>query len=177
MKRILTFAALLVVGAALTSLAQSSSSSGQKSLAATMNVYAFPNAGQSASTQSQDEGACYQWAVQNTGTDPFQLAKQSQASAQQAQQTSASTQGAGVRGAARGAAAGALIGGMAGDAGTGAAVGAATGAVVHRSRARRADAAAQQQNAQTQEATSQQMNNFKKAFGVCMESKKYMVKY
>jgi len=175
MKRILVLAAALALCAVMTGRAQSSGSA-QKSLASTMNVYVFPNAGQSPSQQSQDEGTCYQWAVQNTGSDPFQLAKQSQASSQQAAQTSASTQGAGVKGAARGAAAGALVGGIAGDAGKGAAIGAASGAVVSRRGARKADAAAQQQNAQTQAATSQAMDNFKKAFGGCLESKKYMVK-
>ena len=51
---------------------------GQKTLAATMNVYVFPNNGQAPSQQSKDESACYNWAVQNTGTDPFQIANQEQ---------------------------------------------------------------------------------------------------
>ena len=42
-----------------------------KSLAATMDVYVFPAAGQDQSKQSQDEVACYEWAVSNTGSDPF----------------------------------------------------------------------------------------------------------
>ena len=108
-------------------------STGQKTLAATMNVYVFPNAGQNASQQSKDEGECYNWAVQNTGTDPFQLQKQAQAQQQQAaaaqQQASQSAQGSGMKGAAKGAAAGALIGGIGGDAGKGAAIGATTGAL------------------------------------------------
>ena len=40
----------------------------QKSLASTLNVFVFPTKGQPATQQSQDEAACYQWAVQNTGT-------------------------------------------------------------------------------------------------------------
>ena len=51
----------------------------QKSLAATLNVYVFPTTGQDASQQSKDEAECYQWAVGNTGSDPFDLAKQEQA--------------------------------------------------------------------------------------------------
>jgi hypothetical protein len=153
-----------------------SSGSAQKSVASTMNVYVFPNAGQSPSQQSQDEGACYQWAVQNTGTDPFQLAKQAEAQKQQAQQQAAASQGSGARGAARGAAAGALVGGMAGDAGKGAAVGATAGAVSGRRRGKQAQAQADQQTAQVQASATQQMDNFKKAFGGCLESKKYMVK-
>lgn len=178
MKRILSLAAAVGLCATMTGRAQSSGSSGsaQKSVASTMNIYVFPNAGQSPSQQSQDEGACYQWAVQNTGTDPFQLAKQAEAQKQQAQQQAQASQGSGARGAARGAAAGALVGGMAGDAGKGAAVGATAGAVSGRRRGKQAQAQADQQTAQTQAAASQQMDNFKKAFGGCLESKKYMVK-
>ncbi|TFG82241.1 MAG: hypothetical protein E4H19_13415, partial [Chromatiales bacterium] len=58
--------------------------SGQKSLASTMNVYVFPNAGQAPAQQSKDEGECYNWAVANTGSDPFDVARQQQ---QQQQQT------------------------------------------------------------------------------------------
>jgi len=180
MKRILALAAALALCATMIGRAQSqstgSSGTAQKSVASTMNVYVFPNAGQSPSQQSQDEGACYQWAVQNTGTDPFQLAKQAEAQKQQAQQQAAASQGSGARGAARGAAAGALVGGMAGDAGKGAAVGATAGAVSGRRRGKQAQAQADQQTAQVQASATQQMDNFKKAFGGCLESKKYMVK-
>ena len=58
----------------------------QKTLAATLNVYVFPTTGQDAAKQSTDEATCYNWAVQNTGTDPFDLQKQAQQQAQQAQQ-------------------------------------------------------------------------------------------
>jgi hypothetical protein len=154
----------------------------QKSLGAAIGVYVFPNAGQAASQQSKDEGECYQWAVQNTGSDPFQLQQQAQAANAQAQaaatQGAPPTAGSGVRGAARGAAGGALIGGIAGDAGKGAAIGAAAGAVGGRMRSRSANQQAAQQNASAnQQATAQQMDNFKKAFSVCLEAKKYMVKY
>lgn len=156
-----------------------------KTLAATLNVYVFPQAGQNASAQSQDESQCYSWAVQNTGSDPFQLQKQQQAQQQQAAsaqaQGSSPAQGSGARGAAKGAAGGALIGAMAGDAGKGAAIGAATGAVVGRSRSRRAaEEQSQQQASQAQagaQASQGQIDNFKKAFSVCLEGKKYLVKY
>ncbi len=176
----------LVLTAGLVTEAQTQSApTGQKTLAATMNVYVFPNAGQAPSQQSQDEAECYNWAVQNTGTDPFQLQKQAQAQQQQAaaaqQQASTAAQGSGLKGAAGGAAAGALIGGIAGDAGKGAAIGAASGAVVGRSRGNRAQQQGEQQVAQqsasAQQATAQQLDNFKKAFSVCLEAKKYMVKY
>ena len=156
-----------------------------KSLASTLEVYVFPAAGQAADQQSKDEAECYNWAASNTGTDPFELEKQS---AQQAQQTEqqvaqaqAATQGAGAKGAVKGAAAGALIGEIANDdAGEGAAYGAAAGAISARRRSRAASQQAQQQakeqGAAQQQATAEQIGNFKKAFSVCLEAKEYMVK-
>ncbi len=159
--------------------------SGQKSLAATLEVYVFPNAGQEASQQSKDEGECYNWAVQNTGSDPFQLSQQAEQQKKQAdksvQATNEATKGAGAKGAVGGAAAGALIGAIAGDAGKGAAIGAGVGLLASRGRARgakrQAEEQAQQQTQQTQQYTKEQTDNFKKAFSVCLEAKKYMVKY
>lgn len=172
MKKILVAAA---IAAALIPLAARSQ---QKSLSATMNVYAFPKQGQPADVQSKDEAACYQWAVQNTGVDPFQAQKQAQQQAAAGQQQAAQAgEGAGARGAARGAAGGALIGAIAGDAGKGAAIGATAGFVAGRSRARGAKQQAEQQAASTQAATAQQIEGFKKAFSACLEAKGYMVKY
>ncbi len=176
---------VLAVGLVVEAQTQQAAPSGQKTLAATMNVHVFPTTGQTSAQQSTDEAECYNWAVQNTGTDPFQLQKQAEAQQQQAaaaqQQASQAAQGSAVKGAARGAAGGALIGGIAGDAGKGAAIGAASGAVAGRARGRNQQEQAQQQVAQqsaaTQQATAQQLDNFKKAFSVCLEAKKYMVKF
>jgi hypothetical protein len=160
--------------------------SGQKTLAATMNVYVFPTEGQNAEQQSKDEAECYNWAVQNTGNDPFALAKQSeqqQAQAQQAQQQAQQVgKGSGAAGAVGGAAAGALIGEIASDdPGKGAAYGAAAGLIAGRRRGRQAQQQAEQQveqqSQQAQQATQEQVNNFKKAFSVCLEAKKYLVKF
>jgi len=180
-----TFVLIGLFAVALPAAAQTQPPSG-KGLAATLNVYVFPNKGQSASTQSQDESACYSWAVQNTGSDPFALQTQSQQQAQQTeqqkQQAAQAGKGAAAGGAVKGAAAGALIGEIASDdAGKGAAYGAAAG-VIH---GRRKGAAAKEQatqqaeaqGAQAQAATAEQMTNFKKAFSVCLEAKNYMVKY
>ncbi len=157
-----------------------------QSLGSTMEVFIFPAKGQDSSQQSQDEAACYEWAVGNTGTDPFELAKQEQANEQQAQADAQAAsqvgQGSGAQGAVRGAAAGALIGEIANDdASEGAAWGAAAGAVRGRRQGRRAQEQASQQAAeqaeQREEATEQQLVNFKNAFSVCLEAKEYMVKY
>jgi hypothetical protein len=177
---------LLVVGLACGLASAQEPPSGQKTLAATMNVYVFPTQGQTPEVQSQDEAACYNWAVQNTGTDPFELSKQAQQQAQQAeqaqQQAAQAGQGAGAAGAVKGAAVGALIGEIADDdAGKGAAYGAAAGLIAGRRRGRaaqqQAQASAQQQSQQVQAATAEQLANFKKAFSVCLEAKNYMVKF
>ncbi|HSN53564.1 MAG TPA: hypothetical protein VLT32_02790 [Candidatus Sulfomarinibacteraceae bacterium] len=198
----ITFAVTLIVlaGGVAQAQTQPAAPAGEKSIAATLNVYVFPTEGQTAAQQSTDEAACYDWAVQNAGVDPFALQKQAQQAQQQAQQAqqqaaqaqgeiAAAGKGAGVKGAVGGAAAGALIGEIASDdAGEGAAYGAAAGAVIARRRAKHAQAEAsqavgqqtqqaQQQAQQTQQATAEQTTNFKKAFSVCLEAKKYMVKY
>lgn len=153
---------------------------GAKSLAATLEVYAFPKEGQTTEQQSKDEAACYDWAVSNTGNDPFELEKESeQEQAHAAEQTEAvkqSTQGAGARGAVRGAAAGAIID----DSSEGAAVGAAVGVIASRRRARHHSEEAQeqieQQSATQESATAEEIGNFKKAFSACLEAKDYLVK-
>ena len=157
-----------------------------QSLASTMDVYVFPTDGQESSQQSKDEAECYDWAVTNSGADPFELQKQHEAEAEQADAQMAAAQqtgrGAGAGGAVRGAAAGAVIGEIAGnDVGNSAAWGAAIGAVASRRRGRAAQqqavAQAEAQQEATTEATAGQIENFKKAFSVCLEAKDYMVKY
>ena len=180
--------AVVVAGSAASAPAQTpvQAPAGQKSLAATINVSVFPNNGQDATRQSKDEATCYSWAVTNTGTDPFQLAKQAEQIQQQGQaaqqQAAQAGRGAGARGAVGGAAVGALIGEIASnDAGGGAAAGAAVGVVAGRRRARgaqqQASSQAAAQTGQAMAATEEQMLNFKKAFSVCLEAAKYMVKY
>ena len=157
-----------------------------QSLASTMDVYVFPKEGQDSSQQSKDEAACYEWAVGNVGTDPFELSDQAAANEQQAQQEQQAAeqtgQGSGARGAVRGAAAGALIGEIANDdASEGAAWGAAAGMIRGRRQGKAANQQAQQQaQAQAAErdaATEEELTNFKNAFSVCLEAKDYMVKY
>lgn len=176
-----------VIAASLVPVAYAQSPpAGQRTLAATLNVSVFPGAGQAADQQSKDETECYNWAVQNTGSDPFQAQQQAQqqqqAAAQQQAATQQATQGAGARGALRGAAAGAVVGEIASnDAGKGAAWGAAAGVVAGRARARQAQQQSAQQAAQTTQAANaaagQQIDAFKRAFSACLEGKKYTVKY
>mgnify|MGYP001555760219 CR=1 FL=1 len=178
--------ALLVLPLALGIAHAQNQPAGQQSLAAALQIQVFPSAGQAPSQQSQDESMCYQWAVSNTGVDPFVAEQQSEQAAQQAaqqeQQAQQATQGAGAKGALGGAAAGALIGEIADDdASKGAAYGAALGAIRGRRKAeqqsQQAQQQAEQQKQQTQQASAQQIANFKNAFSVCLEANKYMVKY
>ncbi len=157
-----------------------------KTLAATMEVYVFPAEGQAQDQQSKDEAACYTWAVETTGLDPFALAKQAeeqkQKTAEAKEQAAKAGAGAGATGAVKGAAAGALIGEIASDdPGKGAAYGAAAGMIAgRRARARAQRSAkeqAEKQGQQAQAATADQVENFKKAFSVCLEAKDYLVKY
>ncbi len=157
-----------------------------KTLAATIEVFVFPSDGQDAGQQSKDEVDCYNWATTNTGSDPFEL---TQRQAQQQQDTEIAIddaartgEGSGARGAVRGAAAGALIGEIANDdAGKGAAYGAAAGLIRGRRQGRaasqKAQADAEERGQAQQQATGTQIENFKKAFSVCLEAKDYMVKY
>jgi hypothetical protein len=186
MKRVLIIAVAMLLVTAILAVAQTEPAGQQKTLAATMNVFVFPAEGQPAEQQSKDEMECYNWAVGNTGTDPFALSKQAQQQQQQAQQAEQQAQkagqGAGAAGAVSGAAMGALIGEIASDdPGKGAAYGAAAGLIAGRRRGRQAQQQATQQvekqTASAQKATQEQMDNFKKAFSVCLEAKDYMVKY
>jgi hypothetical protein len=188
MKRIILIlcAICLATAVALPQAPPASTPPAQKTLAATMDVYVFPTKGQTPEQQSQDEAACYTWAVQNSGSDPFALSTQSEQQAQQTeqakQQAAQTGKGAGASGAVKGAAMGALIGEIANDdAGEGAAYGAAAGMIRGRRQGRRAQeqakASAEQQGQQAQQATAEQLANFKKAFSVCLEAKDFMVKF
>ena len=193
MKRIIVISLVLVTALGTVAIAQ------QKSLAAMMEVYVFPEQGQDASQQSMEESSCYNWATQQTGTDPFDLQKQAEQIQQEGEQAQAQADaskqqaqgagaGAGAQGAVGGAAAGALVGAIAGDAGKGAAIGATVGVIGGRRRGKQAQAQATsqaeaqgdqaaQQTEQAAAATADQIENFKKAFSVCLEAKDYMVKY
>ena len=180
------YLALVIFCSVTVSISNAQEGPSGKSLSSTMEIYVFPKDSQDAGTQSQDEASCYEWAVGNAGSDPFNLAKQEESNEQLAEAemdaAEATGKGAGARGAVRGAAAGALIGEVTGgDAGESAAIGAAAVAVRGRRQGRQARNEAEQQAEQKaaarEEATAEDLDNFKKAFGVCLEAKDYLVKY
>jgi hypothetical protein len=122
--------------------------------------YVYPAKGQSPQKQKSDESACHTWAIQQTGHDP---AKPPPPAAGAPTTATGSTPGAGVRGAARGAVAAEIVGGDADK-------GAAAGAVANRSRSRRQNAAASQQEAGAGQA------EYAKARAACLEGRGYTVK-
>ncbi len=126
----------------------------------------YPAHGQSASKQSQDDGACYAWAKQNTGIDPAVVAG--------TPPPAQGPTGARVAGAARGAADGAIIGDVShhGDAGHGAAVGATAGVLVGGVHSREQHAAQAQSSQANEQAT---MNTYWHAYGACMQGRGYTV--
>ena len=128
----------------------------------------YPAKGQSAQQKQKDDKECMSWAKSDTGIDPVAAA------APAPQQTGPATGGGErVRGAARGAVGGAVIGGIAGDAGTGAGVGAAAGTMAGGARARKNQAA---ENQQAQQQQQQTLNTFYRAYSACMEGRGYTVK-
>ena len=139
-----------------------------ESLSSSLGLVAYPSKGQSSKQQSKDEGECFGWAKKQTGIDPKAVA-----SAPTQEPGPAVGGGERVRGAGRGALGGAAIGAIAGDAGKGAAIGAVAGTMVGGHRARKNKAAREQQAEQAKAGTLQQFN---KAFGVCMEGRGYIVK-
>lgn len=160
---------MLIWGYSSSATAQETSLGSQVTTKAGM--YVFPAKDQSQEQLEKDETECYKWAVEQSGVDPLNPPKV------EAAQVSTGPDGAAVVGAARGAAAGAAIGAICGDAGKGAAVGAVTGAMGGRRASRGGRAAAQ--NANNQAAVNKEaelMNNFKKAYSVCLEGKGYTVK-
>jgi hypothetical protein len=181
-----SIAILVVLCLSMVSVGHAQANPSGKSLASTMDVYVFPKKGQQTDQQSMDEAACYEWAVTNSGNDPFSLQKQSVEQAQQSEQSQVAAQqsvrGTGARGALGGAAVGALVGEIANDdAGKGAVYGAVAGGLLNRRRAKRsanqATAQVEQQGQAQQQANQEQIGNFKKAFSVCLEAKDYLVKF
>ena len=123
-----------------------------------LEIYVFPAQGQDEEQTMKDENECYQWAVQQSGVDPLNLPDV------QVEQVETGPDGSAVRGAARGAAAGAAIGAVAGGV-----------------RGRRASRAGRAMQQQANEATAAQskadmIDNFKRAYSVCLEGKGYTVK-
>lgn len=141
------------------------------SIASSLDIYVFPGENQTKEQQDVDEVTCFKWAKEQTGYDPMNPTKV------QAAEVDKSADGSAVKGAARGAAAGAAIGAIAGDTGDGAAIGAVVGGIRGRRAKRYGEKAEQQQvNSNAQAQQDKMLDDYKRAFSVCMEAKGYTVK-
>jgi len=164
----LFFSVLLIIF--LTNVGAQEASSSYMEISKKLGMYVFPNENQDAPTQETDEIDCYKWAKAQSGIDPMNITVE-------AEQVEAGPDGSAVRGAARGAAAGAAIGAIAGDAGKGAAIGATAGGMGGVRGKRSGDAKQQEKNEQSAAQQEQgMMDEFKKAFSVCMDAKGYTIK-
>jgi hypothetical protein len=137
--------------------------------ASSQQLFIYPKNGQSQAQQEKDKGACYAWAVQQTGFDPANPGATVPASSAGAPRSSA------VRGAARGAAVGAVGGAIGGNAGKGAAIGAAAGGLMGgmRRRDEMQERYAEQSAAEQRQAAARA--NYNRAFAACLEARGYTV--
>lgn len=146
-------------------------------LAKQLGLYVFPAKGQNATQQANDEAACYNWAVQQTGINPMAPAPNADSAAKAyAAKMNAATQGAAVVGGAKGAAAGTAIGAIAGNTGEGAAIGAVVGGLAGRRARKEAEQEAEVAGAQAaQNKEKQNMATFTRAMTACLTGKGYSV--
>jgi hypothetical protein len=155
-----------------------------KTISSRLGLHAFPAKSQNAEQQQADELGCYNWAKQDTQFDPLTALMAAQSTKRTPAAASVPPSGPPpVAGAAAGAARGAAVGAIAGDAGKGAAIGAAGGGLRGKIAQKRAQAEAQQraqQQAQQQThakaQTQSSLDDFKRAYGACMDAKGYSVK-
>lgn len=136
-----------------------------------LGLYAFPTQDQDAETQEMDEYKCFKWAKEQTGYDPLNPPDI------KPQQAQTGPSGVAVKSTGGGAAAGAAVGAIAGDAGKGAAIGATLGAfrgLAAKGKEVDAKEAAAKQSVEQQQAAM--LNDFRKAYSVCLEAKGYAVK-
>ena len=153
-------AAVLVVGTL----------AGQMSFAS--ELYIYPNDGQSADQQKQDEFECYNFGKSQTGFDPMEIPTATSAKPRD----DGPSRGQRVM---RGAAAGAAIGAITGDsskakkyAGAGAATGALMGGAKKRDTQRKQDDWERQQ----QQQYMQRRNEYNRAYAACLEGRGYTVR-
>jgi Glycine zipper len=146
---------------------------GQNQLSRSLNLYVYPEKGQSADQQQRDEAECYDWAKRQTGLDPANMPKVQGQAPTETSSTGEAAKGA-VAGAAAGAAIGAIVGGGAGE---GAAIGGITGVIAGRRRGKKQMEQEQQQIQEGVSAQEQQnWSQYIRAFSGCIEGKGYSVK-
>jgi len=141
----------------------------------------YPAKGQSQEQMEKDKYECYSWAKGQTGFDPMEMPKATQAPPPQT--AKGSVAGGAVKGGLLGAGVGAGIGAIAdggSGAGKGAAIGGISGALLGgavRGSQKKQDEQAQQQWANQQAADyTQKRNTYNRAYCACLEGRGYTVK-
>jgi len=172
---------LAAVGATTAASAQTpadeATSANAPSLARQLGLYVFPAKGQNATQQANDEAACYNWAVAQTGINPMGPGPNADSASKvyMAKMDSA-TKGAAVVGGAKGAVAGTAIGAIAGNTGEGAAIGATVGLLAGRRARKEAEQDAAIYGAQAAKQKQQQQDAaFARAMTACLTGKGYTV--
>lgn len=157
--------------------ADEATSANAPSLAKQLGMYVFPAKGQSATQQANDEAACYNWAVAQTGINPMGPAPSADSAAKvEMARMDSATKGAAVVGGAKGAVAGTAIGAIAGNTGEGAAIGATVGLLAGRRARKQAEQEAAVYGAQAAKAKGQQQDaDFARAMTACLTGKGYTV--
>lgn len=128
--------------------------------------FVYPAKQQTSEQQSRDDMECLQFGQQQTGFNPAQGPQVAQGAPQS---------GGAVSGAAKGAALGAIGGAIGGDAGKGAAIGAGVGATGGLLRKNKAHQHQQQQQAANNSAYNEQLSQYYRAYGACMQGRGYTV--
>lgn len=135
----------------------------------------YASEGQDADQQASDQLACYGWASEQTGWDPYVAYRELEAEHGEALAQAQATQGSAVQGAAKGALAGLAIGAIAGDAGKGAAIGAAAGGGAGAIRGRRGRKAAEAAFEQAVEEFQTAFQGWDRNWVACMQGRKYSI--
>lgn len=139
------------------------------SIASAAMPIVYPAKGQSQKQQSKDQGACSQWAIQQTGVNPEQLAEESSSGEVYQRHHTA------LGGAARGSLLGLIGGAIGGDAGKGAAIGAGIGLLGGAMRGRQ-DLDAQHQAYDSAHAEQKaKLQTYDRAYSACMTGRGYTV--
>ena len=131
-------------------------------------LYVYPAKGQSSEQQSADEGACYNYARNQTGVDPMAMQAPTAPPPEEGHQV--------LGGAFKGALLGTAVGAIAGDTGQGAAIGAVSGGFFGGMKKRNS----RQQEEQLAQQQSQQYaadsSAYDRAYSACLEGRGYTVK-
>jgi hypothetical protein len=136
-------------------------------------IYVYPSKGQSQEQQQRDEWECHQWATQQTGVDPQQIAEQ--ATSAEAAEAYGGPRPNVIGGGMRGAAVGAVGGAIGGDAGKGAAIGAAVGGLGSVMRARRETEWRYQAYSNMANTQRADLRRYDRAYATCLEGRGYAV--